>query len=98
MGSKLLSPWDLIVLPNHSIDATPRLSPDGTPARSMLEMYRKLGIVAPIAGGARGYNQRSDVIAQTVQGTPTNDLWAEFQRTMALRNANRQPLIDFLTY
>jgi hypothetical protein len=95
---KLYSGSDLLSFPAHVIEAEPRLSPDGTKALSMLKMFSRLGIVPPMAGGARGFNQLGDVITQTVDGIPTNDLWAEFQRTMALRNANRQPLINFLTY
>lgn len=98
MKNTLYRPSDLLTIPALAFDAQPRLGPEGTPAQSLLRRFRELGIIAPIAGGARGFNQAGDIIVQTVDGTPTNDLWAEFQRTMALRNANRQPIINFLTY
>lgn len=98
MKTSLYTGEDRIILPAHVINSMPHLSPDGARAVSLLHKFRELGIIAPIAGGARGFNQAGDVITQTVDGIPTNDLWAEFQRTMALRNANRQPLITFLTY
>lgn len=98
MKTSLYTGEDRILLPAHVINSMPHLSPDGARAVSLLSKFRQLGIVAPIAGGARGFNQQGDVITQTVDGIPTNDLWAEFQRAMALRNANRQPLVSFLTY
>lgn len=98
MRTKLYTPGQEIILPAHTFDATPRLSPDGTRAVSMLKFFRKFGVLPVLAGGAKGFNQQGDVITQTIDGIPTNDLWLEFQRTMALRNANRQPLVSFLTY
>lgn len=98
MKTKLYTGSDLLYLDPHVLDVVPRLSPEGTRARSLVHAFRELGVVAGIAGGARGFNQQGDVIAETVDGTPTNDLWAEFQRTMALRNAQRQPLMSFLSY
>lgn len=59
---------------------------------------RKLGVYLGIVGGARGTNAEGDVVTQTVDGRDLNDLWAEFQATIALQNAERQRLIDLLTF
>lgn len=47
---------------------------------------------------ARGYNASADVLTQTSDGRDLNDIWAEFQQTVALQNAERQRLIDLLTF
>lgn len=60
--------------------------------------FKSLGLVLPIAGGARGIGSEGDIITQTTDGRDLNALWDEFQATMALRNERRQVLIDFLTY
>lgn len=59
---------------------------------------RNLGILLGISGGARGYNTAGDVITQTVDGRPLNDIWAEFQRTLDLHNGFRRRLVDLLTF
>lgn len=57
-----------------------------------------LGIHLPLEGAARGTNTLGDVLTQTVDGRDLNEIWSEFQETIALHNANRQRLIDFLTF
>jgi hypothetical protein len=70
-----------------------------TPVKGMQRIdLRALGLVAPIAGGARGYNAAGDVLTQTADGRPLNDIWAEFQQTIAIANERRQTLIDLLTF
>jgi hypothetical protein len=60
---------------------------------------RKLtGLRATFAGGAQGYNTEGDVITQTVDGVDLNNIWQEFQQTLAVRNSTRQTLVDFLSY
>lgn len=60
---------------------------------------RSLGIIPMVAGGAPGgFNQASDLVTQTVDGFDLNDLWTEYQTTMALQNQERQTLVDFLTF
>jgi hypothetical protein len=49
-------------------------------------------------GVPQGFNTEGDVITVTADGVDLNVIWAEFQQAVALRNANRQRLIDFLTY
>lgn len=64
-------------------------------------LRRDLGILLGIGGGSSplgGYHTEGDVITQTADGVDTNVLWAEFQETLRIRNAARQPLIDFLSY
>lgn len=61
-------------------------------------LRKQLGIVTAIAGGDRGYNTEGDVITQTVDGVPLNNIWAEFQATLAIQNANRNALVSFLSY
>jgi hypothetical protein len=51
-----------------------------------------------LAGMARGINSEGDVLTQTLDGRPLNDLWTEFQRTMAMANARRTALINLLTF
>lgn len=57
-----------------------------------------LGYVFPLEGADRGYNTLGDVLTQTVDGRDLNDIWAEFGETIRLHNAERQRLIDFLTF
>lgn len=59
---------------------------------------RSLGMILPIAGGARGYNALADVLTQTTDGRDLNDIWNEFQATIGIQNERRQALIDLLTY
>lgn len=62
------------------------------------EMRARLGIVMGIGGGAKGFNTSGDVITRAADGTDLNTIWAEFQKTIALQNSQRQALVDFLTY
>lgn len=46
-----------------------------------------------------GYNDRRDVlVTQSIDGVDYNQMWAEFQETVRLQNAERQAIIDFLTF
>ena len=56
------------------------------------------GLTAVPAGGAQGFNTEGDVITQTVDGTSLNGIWQTFQQTLAIKNADRNRLINFLTY
>lgn len=47
---------------------------------------------------ARGYNSSADVLTQTADGRDLNEIWNEFQQTVALQNAERQRIIDLLTF
>lgn len=47
---------------------------------------------------ARGYNSSADVLTQTADGRDLNEIWSEFQQTVAIQNAERQRIIDLLTF
>lgn len=47
---------------------------------------------------ARGTNALGDVITQTVDGRPLNDIWAEIQQTLEFFNRSRQAIVDLLTF
>jgi hypothetical protein len=47
---------------------------------------------------AKGYNAQADVLTQTADGRDLNDIWTEFQQTVAIQNAERQRMIDLLTF
>lgn len=61
-------------------------------------LRKQLGLVTAIAGGDRGYSTEGDVITETVDGVQLNNIWAEFQQTLAVQNAQRNTLVQFLTY
>lgn len=46
----------------------------------------------------RGFNERADVAVQAADGTDLNDFYREVQRTLQIRNGQRNRLIDALTY
>jgi hypothetical protein len=50
------------------------------------------------AAPSQGFSTEGDVITVTTNGVDLNVIWAEFQQSVALRNKQRQKLIDFLTY
>lgn len=62
------------------------------------KLMQQLGIQIGFGGGVQGFNTEGDVITQTIDGVDLNGIWAEFQKTVSMRNAARQSLIDFLTY
>lgn len=47
---------------------------------------------------ARGYNASADAVTQSADGVDLNQFWDEFQATIALQNAERQRIIDLLTF
>jgi hypothetical protein len=58
-------------------------------------------ITPGIVGGDRktGYNDSRDVlVTQSTDNVDYNKMWAEFQATITLQNAERQTIIDFLTF
>lgn len=46
----------------------------------------------------RGYNESGDVVTQTADGRPLNDLWAQFQESLRIANESRTRIVDFLTF
>jgi len=61
-------------------------------------LRKQLGLITSIAGGDRGYSTEGDVITETVDGVPLNNIWAEFQATLAIQNQRRNSLVQFLSY
>ncbi len=51
-----------------------------------------------VRGEDRGFNEEADVLYAAADGTDLNDFWDEVQATVALRNSQRQRLIDALTF
>lgn len=91
MKNLITNPRDLLLLPGFAYSALPQ---DG---HEMVAL-RSLGIVPVPAGGATGYNTEGDVLTQTVDGRNLNEIWTEFQATLAMHNEQRQRLIDLLTF
>lgn len=57
------------------------------------------GAAFGLYGQDGGYNDTRDVlVTSTTDGVDLNDLWTEYQDTVAIANAQRQALIDFLTF
>lgn len=71
-----------------------------TPKRGMKAVdLRSLGAMLAVQGAAgRGTNAHGDIVYATADAIPVNDLWAEFQQAIGLLNAERQAIVDFLTY
>lgn len=51
-----------------------------------------------IRGFEEGYNEVEDLITETSDGFPLGGMWAEFQRTIALWNRQRDALTNILTF
>lgn len=56
------------------------------------------GIYGDLQMMARGYNSAADIVTRTADGRELNDIWDEFQATVAIQNASRQRIIDLLTF
>jgi hypothetical protein len=91
------------------IERTSRLfTPDITiPAKAFLKRgvkgmvpldLRSLGVVPGIGGGAQGINATGDIVTQTADAVPLNDLWNAYQAMLAEFNAQRDPMMSFLSY
>lgn len=47
---------------------------------------------------AKGYNSSGDILTRTRDGQDLNRIWDQYQEMLALFNAQRQPLIDLLSF
>jgi hypothetical protein len=65
---------------------------------SALKLWKETGILLPIAGGAKGYNETGDILTRTVDGVPFDQLYGEINETLRILNSQRSPLIEFLTF
>jgi len=95
----LLKVRNKIVMPVGTYSTAPRIGPDGKPMRNVLQraFMKELRLLG-IGGGDQGFNEAADVIQSTIDGVDTRELWTAYQAAVALRNAERQPLVDFLSY
>jgi hypothetical protein len=71
--------------------------------RNMLRDFslrRITGLIPAVFGGAalQGYHTEGDIVRYTTDNVDVNSLWAEYQRVLNMYNAQRQPIIDLLTY
>lgn len=55
-------------------------------------------VLADICGGERGFNEAADAIMRAADGTDLNDFWDEANAAVAARNAQRNRLVDALTF
>lgn len=55
-------------------------------------------VLLEIKGAERGFNERADVLLRAADGTDLNDFWDEANAAVAARNAQRNRLIDQLTF
>jgi hypothetical protein len=52
-----------------------------------------------LIGADGGYHDTRDVlVTQTTDGVDYNEMWQEFQETVSLANAQRQAIVDFLSF
>lgn len=79
------------VLPAKAFSAIPKRGME-------LVNLKSLGIIPGIGGGSRGYNAAGDIITQTQDAVPINELWKAYQDMLAEFNARRDPLLNFLTW
>ena len=68
--------------------------------RSMIDLQTMLAADDPfvISGHEGGFNERADVALAAADGTDLNDFWDEVNETIRMRNAQRNRLIDQLTF
>lgn len=66
----------------------------------LLPSPRELELLGFTLRGAEpeGYNERSDVITQTLDGADLNQMWDEFQQTIDIYNRDRNALLNLLIY
>lgn len=50
------------------------------------------------AENAGGFNSAADLVTQTVDGRNLNDIWNEFQETVAFQNEQRSKIVQLLTF
>lgn len=57
-----------------------------------------LSLSEPNPSRLGGYNAAGDIITQTVDGRNLNDIWGEFQSSVALQNEARSRIVRLLTF
>lgn len=81
---------------DHSLDRL--LVPASAIEPASAKDLMALGLWPEISGGARGFNQSGDIVTETADGRPLNDLWNEYQRALQLYNAERDVLLQVLSF
>lgn len=62
-------------------------------------MYKDINLSISGRDGEHGYHDTRDVlVTQSSDGVDYNEMWREFQETIALQNSERQAIINFLTF
>lgn len=54
--------------------------------------------IPSLYGSDRGYSVAADIVTRTADGRPLDGIWTELNAVLAMHNAHRQRLIDFLTF
>lgn len=62
------------------------------------DLYNMAYDLGDIRGSDRGSNRAGDIITAAKDGTDLNGMWAEFQRTIAVWNQQRDALVNLLTF
>lgn len=52
----------------------------------------------PIKGAEQGYSTAGDIVTQTLDGQPLNDIWGEFARTLTIVNEQRTAFTNLLAF
>jgi hypothetical protein len=55
-------------------------------------------MLVDIKGAEKGFNERSDLLFAAADGTDLNDFWDEVQTAVNARNAQRNRIVDMLTF
>lgn len=76
---------------------SPVLAPDGSGPTERINL-RDLGLIQLIAGGAKGYSSSADILGVTTDGRDLNEIWDEFQATLAILQSKRSAIVNMLTY
>lgn len=87
--SEQMRKWEKILLEDYSL--TP------APGHELIDL-KSLGILPVAMGGAGGFNAEADIPATTADGVNTNQLWADYQRTLQMYRDWRNPFISLLTF
>lgn len=72
-------------------------APDGSGFAERINL-RDLGLIPVIGGGARGYSSTGDLLTTTADGRDLNEIWDEFQATLAILQEKRSSIVNMLTY
>lgn len=62
------------------------------------DLVSAAGFGSDVSGAAQGTDERADVVYQTLDGADLNEMWREFNEIIALRNEQRDRLVNYLTY